>query len=164
MPDNQLPPVLDNIGFAIVDQFVCSPDGSITITQLQSVVSGLPGPPVTPPATAVDVDMTNYSFAWYINSVAAGNLIGDNNNVLDNTDGAGFLGAGTYFVVITKTGAIAGQGGVGCESAPYQFEIIDQSVDPVITFTQTSSTACDMNVNGTITAFATTSGAPVPSP
>ena len=53
--------------------------------------------------------MANYSFQWYVGSVDVANQIGDNNNVLDNTD-AGFVGAGVYWVEITKNGGTPGGG------------------------------------------------------
>ncbi|MCH7513500.1 MAG: gliding motility-associated C-terminal domain-containing protein, partial [Bacteroidetes bacterium] len=143
VPDNPVAPVLDNVGFAIVDQFICNPEGSITISQIETVVSGLPGPPAIDPTSSLDVTMANYSFVWYINAVAPANIIGDNNNVLDNTD-AGFLGAGTYFVEVTKIAANAGEGGIGCTSAPIQFEILDLSVNPVFTYDVTANTVCDI--------------------
>ncbi|MCH8233406.1 MAG: gliding motility-associated C-terminal domain-containing protein, partial [Bacteroidetes bacterium] len=173
---NPVAPVLDNVGFTIVDQLVCNPDGSIEITQIETVISGLPGPPATQPTSVSDNNMTNYEFTWYRDAVDPANIVfGPQVGGIDPLTDGNFLnvityiplgatdvmGAGTYFVTYQKIGANPGEGGIGCDSAPVSFRIDDLSEDPLITFTQTSNTACNLTVaNGEITAFVTTTGPP----
>lgn len=102
------------------DQDICNPDGSITVTTLNS---GTPA---------------NYSFEWFRSSMSSSALTDAtatqiSASLLTAGNGAGqypTMGAGTYFVRGTK---VAGANpGSGCSTAPFRVDIKDIHVDPVI--------------------------------
>ncbi|MEN8249983.1 MAG: gliding motility-associated C-terminal domain-containing protein, partial [Bacteroidota bacterium] len=164
IPDNQIPPLLLDPDYNIVHQLYCIVGGSITINNVNTIESITLN-------TIVDNTLSNYEFTWYYGEdfntadslytdIGFSATAGETYDIND----PGFSGAGTYWLEVKKINTNPGEGGLGCTSTPYQFVIEDQSVDPIITFDQTSNTACNSDVNGTITAYATTSGVPVPSP
>src|SRR5690606_26533180 len=109
-----------------------------------------------------DADVTSgktddYIFTWYRDDAATVALVDINGDqietpCLDNTNYP-TMGEGSYFVTITT---ISGAG-MGCESAAIEIEVGDTSVDPVIDFTATANTSCDLDqADGSLRATATT--------
>lgn len=121
------------------DQLICLPDGSIQVTAVS-------------PANLAD-----YSFQWYMNSVATAPLVDGTNTVINgallNTTNYA-MGEGTYYVVAKRNAGIAPSS--GCETSPFRVDIEDKSVNPDAAFTVTSNSSCNMlNPNGDVlgTAF-----------
>lgn len=105
-------------------------------------------------------DLGDYRFDWYKDAGLTSNVysaMGDNtaapggevfqNNV--NGIAAGTVTIGSYWVVATKVNAGA-TGGVGCFSAPFKVQVNDKTVNPQMTLTPASNTACDANFEGSI--------------
>jgi hypothetical protein len=129
-----------------VDQFICNPDGSIVVGPNDIVVGGL-----------IDPVHANFDFTWARNTV--GNIfITPPSAGIDaiNTGNLPTIGAGSYFVSVKKRNGI--NPGSGCESVPFRVDIMDKSVDPTVTLTPFSNTACDVNFEGAIQVNVTNPG------
>ena len=137
-------------------QFICSEDGSITVTDITSTQSGsidVAGTVVQPDPASNDVTMANYEFTWYIgediNTLTQITNALPGGNVLDAAtvfiDPLFEVFAGTYWVEIQKTGDALITGAVGCpiNPIPVQLEIDDERVTPAFTFDVTANTSCD---------------------
>jgi hypothetical protein len=70
---------------------------------------------------------------------------------------AGTVTVGSYWIVATKVNAGA-TGGVGCFTAPFKVDILDESNDPAFTLTPFSNSACDANFEGSLTVLVTDAG------
>ncbi|MEX1238675.1 MAG: gliding motility-associated C-terminal domain-containing protein, partial [Cyclobacteriaceae bacterium] len=120
-----------------MDQLICFPDGSITI----SAVS----PAVVP----------DYSFNWFRSDTATPALEDGTNTIiiapaLDNTNYPS-IGADTYFVVGQKLTAL----GSGCFTPPFRVDLMDLSVDPNLAFAFSPNSSCNpANPNGQLIATA----------
>lgn len=126
---------------APVDQMICNPDGSITVTEVR--VDGI-----------VDVNHANFDFTWFVDSPANAPVINEVNNAdVLNITNLPSIGAGTYFV---KAKRAVGTGiGSGCESAPLRVDLQDLSVDPDMSFVSVPNSSCNnLNPNAQITATA----------
>lgn len=64
---------------------------------------------------------------------------------------------GSYWVVATKED-VGTTGGVGCFSAPFKVDILDNTEDPTIALTSSSNTSCDSNFEGAIQVEVTNPG------
>ncbi len=137
------PEPLDILGVTKNDQFICYPDGSITVATLSS---GVPG---------------NYAYEWYRGTVASAQLT-DNfaapiavATLVPGVAATQYptMGAGTYFVKAVKN---PGTGvGSGCETPPFRVDIVDLSTKPKVLFTYLPNSSCDpVNPNGTVIANA----------
>jgi gliding motility-associated-like protein len=185
VPKLEIFPYLDQSGYDITKQFTCNPDGSITISAIESIQSGTPAPGFSPATVQTDTDMSEYLFTWYrgedFNSAAmifGPDIPGATPGFEDPTADGNYLNVdtypdindtqadpnipdnNTYWVVFTKTTA----GGIQCESSPEKF-IIESDIDfPVISFTPESSTSCaPVAPNGRLEAVVRTDSA-LPGP
>ncbi len=124
----------------VVDQDVCIPDGSITVTDISPGNTG------------------EYTFAWYegFTNLDVGIAIGGATTSVLNTGNHPAIQAGDYYFIAQKTDP-ADPVGYGCETSPYKATIEDVSADPSILLTQTANQSCDTAVvaNGTITVTVT---------
>jgi hypothetical protein len=128
-----------------VDQLLCNPDGSITVGANDIIVGGV-----------VDPVHTNFDFTWSrgdATTVVVGPA--QNQDVLNITN-LPTIAADSYFVKVKKRSGL--NPGSGCESAPFRIEILDKSVDPTVTVTPFSTTACDTNFDGALTVRVTNPG------
>ncbi|MBI1769517.1 MAG: gliding motility-associated C-terminal domain-containing protein [Bacteroidetes bacterium] len=113
-----------------LDQAICNPDGKITVTTMNS---GTPA---------------NYSFAWFRSDPTTAALVDGSavqiaGSVLQPGAAAGqypTMGASTYFVVATKNAGLTP--GSGCSTAPFEVEIKDIHVDPIVAGTPNSDVNC----------------------
>ncbi len=114
------PTELQILTFTKTDQAICNPDGSITILTLNS---GTPA---------------NYSFTWFRKDPTTAALVDGLTaqiigSVLQPGAGAGqypTMGADSYFVTgIKNAGATPGS---GCSTPPFEVDIKDLHVDPII--------------------------------
>jgi large repetitive protein len=144
-------PVVVNNATAI-DQFICNPDGSITVGANDILVGGV-----------VDNDHTRFDFTWargdestIVLGPTQGEDILDNSNLLT-------IGADAYFVKVKKRSGISP--GSGCESAPFRVDILDKSVDPTVALVSLPNTSCEVNTNfeGSVNITVTNPGS-VPTP
>jgi gliding motility-associated-like protein len=110
----------------------------------------------------------DYRFDWFTDLALSANVyndIGDptaaaggeifENNI--NGVAPGTVIEGSYWIVATKVNAGA-TGGLGCFSAPFKVDILDDSEDPLFTLTPFSNTACDANFEGSLTVLVTDPG------
>ena len=112
------------------DQFICNPDGSITVGPNDILVNGI-----------VDNNHNRFDFTWSRGN-ASNVVVGptQSEDVLDISN-LPTIGADSYFVKVKKrSGLIPGS---GCESAPFRVDILDKSVDPTIRLTSSPNTSCD---------------------
>ncbi|MDN4163980.1 gliding motility-associated C-terminal domain-containing protein [Cytophagales bacterium LB-30] len=146
-------PVLSLTGIDIVPDTNCDPNnGSITVDIADFSMSN--------PSIPVGV-ITDYSFTWYFGPTATGTPIytatgAAGGNVLDPSKVAPalFPGAGTYWLVATRTNNGAGNEGVGCSSSPLRIDIPDEAIDPTLDISTTGNTACNAPFTGEIVAEA----------
>src|SRR5690606_28272093 len=122
----------------VIHQDVCHPSGSIEIIVIEGSSN----------------DIADYAFTWYKEG-ETDPLKDEHGNVIDShiLDANIYpdMGAGNYSVIATI------EDGTHCSSSAYRVTINDESVEPTLTFDQTSNTACDWDhANGSITATATT--------
>ncbi len=128
-----------------VDQLLCSPDGSVTVTQVDV------GGTVFVPADAAWT--TDFEFAWYRNNPTTAQLqdgqavpVDINRDQLEfglNTAGQyPTMGAGTYYVTAKRT---SGSPGFGCISAPVRSDVLDKHVNPTVQLTPADDTSCFTN-------------------
>jgi len=133
---------VNDVLYAVNDQTICAPDGSVIINDISD--QGISQP------------LANYVITWF---EGESNLNVDNpiagvvETYLDTTNHP-TIGAGAYFFTVTKaTDTIAP--GEGCESAPLRADILDRSTDPNVNFAHLDNTSCDVNLpNGEISAIA----------
>lgn len=128
-----------------VDQFICNPDGSITVGANDILVGGI-----------VDTDHTRFDFTWTrgdVSTIVAGPA--PDVDVLD-INNLPSISAGSYFVKVKKLPGL--NPGSGCESAPFRVDILDRSVDPTVTLTSLSNTSCDTNFEGSVKVTVTNPG------
>ena len=128
-----------------INQFICNPDGSITVGANDILVGG-----------AVDNDHTRFDFTWargdFATTVAGPTQSNDVLNILDLPT----IGADTYFVKVKKRAGL--NPGSGCESAPFRVDILDKSVDPTVTIASSANTSCDTNFEGSLIVTVTNPG------
>ena len=131
------------------DQLICYPNGSATVTSLNS---GGPG---------------NYSYQWFRLSPSSPALLdnfGTPINIGSLVPGVAptqypTMGAGTFFVVATKNASLSP--GSGCPTPPFRIDIKDLHVDPTAQFLFTPNNSCDpANPNGTLLATASEQSGP----
>lgn len=101
----------------------------------------------------------DFDFVWSETSLA--------NVVLNGTDGlvavddqlspATYAGidVGTYYIRAVRK---AGGPGLNCQSVPFQFDIEDLRIQPLVNLQSVPSSACDDNLDGQITVTASTAG------
>jgi hypothetical protein len=130
-----------------VDQFICAPEGSITVTEV--TVGG-----------TVDPNHNNFDFTWYLEDPNNVPIISEVNgeDMLDINNYA-TIGGGLYFV---KAKRIAGVPvGSGCESAPLGLEIKDLHVNPIPALQAFANSSCTVAfLNGAITIQAKDNSGP----
>jgi hypothetical protein len=147
---NEPPEILvDETTLIVTDKYFCVPSGHIEITNIE--VGGNPEP------------LTNFFYEWYDGAanLASNTFIGAPAD-MERLDSANFITIheGTYYVVITRDPALSGPG-AGCESAPFARQIVDRSIDPTITLSQSANLACDSSfATGAINIAALTGGLP----
>lgn len=106
-------------------------------------------------------NINDYEFSWFTNAALTTSVLsnqdgvagaGKGGEVLSNV-GAPFpsspITIGSYWVVATKEDAGA-TGGVGCFSAPFKVDILDDTENPVFTMSPLANTACDVNFEGSL--------------
>jgi len=110
----------------------------------------------------------DYRFDWFTDLALSANVyndIGDptaaaGGEIFENSINGvapGTVIEGSYWIVATKVNAGA-TGGLGCFSAPFKVDILDDSEDPLFTLTPFSNTACDANFEGSLTVLVTDPG------
>ncbi|MEX1238676.1 MAG: hypothetical protein WEB30_03135, partial [Cyclobacteriaceae bacterium] len=119
----------------IVDQFYCDPSGRLEVTQIN--YEDRTGAPQIAP-------IADFDFTWSRAGVGA---VGTVQPLLDSLINYPGIGAGQYSVFARRT---AGSPGLDCVSAPVNLEILDKSVDPVLTLTPFSNTSCTAVFEGEI--------------
>lgn len=142
----------------VLDQVLCSPDGSITVDKV--TVNDRDGNSTdftsTLPAAGTNM-LTDFQFEWTrvedtnnFTGISNGALVpaGATINATTYTQMVGFsatpaFGAGTYTVTARRK---AGTPGANCPSAPYTVVIQDKKVYPVATLTPFANTSCSNNV------------------
>jgi gliding motility-associated-like protein len=133
---------ITDINYAVMDQYICAPDGSIIINSINE--NGAPQA------------LSDYTYVWYdgeSNLNVDNPISGVSDSYLDSTNFA-VIGAGDYFFTVTKL-ASAARPGVGCESAPLRADIFDLHTDPNVIFNMLSNTSCEpANPNGVVLATA----------
>jgi hypothetical protein len=133
---------ITDVSYAVTDQFICAPDGSIIINNI--VENGVPQ------------NLIDYSYVWYQGegNLNTGNSIAGVSDAFLDTTNFATIGAGDYFFTVTKL-ASAARPGVGCESAPLRADIFDQHTNPNVIFNLITNTSCDpSNPNGEVFATA----------
>jgi hypothetical protein len=146
-------------------QLICDPNGDIEVTEIEIDRSVTGEALLSYNASLTD----DFDFEWFRAPVATPGTFDPsaaledvagpteiNREILEAGTGVGQypgMGAGTYYVVATRkggAGATAPVVGLGCETAPLRVDIFDQHVNPVITLTPFSNTACNMDFEGEI--------------
>jgi large repetitive protein len=123
-----------------INQFLCDPDGSITVGPNDILVGG-----------AVDNVHTRFDFTWSRGNVATIVSAATNNNDVLNIVDLPTIGAGSYFVKVRKLSGLVFSPGSGCESASFRVDILDRSIDPTAALTAVSfNTSCDANSDGSV--------------
>ena len=133
-----------------IDQFICNPDGSITVGPNDILVGGI-----------VDSGHLRFDFTWS-RGVVTNVVVGPAQNVdVLNTANLPAISADSYFVSVRKRASLTP--GSGCQSPPFKVEILDKSKEPDISFTSiTPNSSCDLsNPNGIIAASAFERSGPV---
>ncbi len=128
-----------------VDQFICNPDGNITVGANDIVVGG-----------AIDTDHTRFDFTWAKDNANAIIIPATQNEDVLSIGNFAAIEAGSYFVKVKKRPGFSP--GSGCESAPFRVDILDQSVDPTVRLNPFSNTSCDSNFEGSIQLEVTSAG------
>ncbi len=137
---NPLPVVITRT--TSVNQLICTPDGAATVTEIQ--VGG-----------TVDPSFANFDFTWFDGSLASPPAFSNQNSLNEiNIFNYPAIDAGSYFVKVRRLSGL--QPGSGCESAPVKIDILNQSIDPDITFsTVIPNSSCNPLIpNGFIEASA----------
>ncbi|MTI24404.1 gliding motility-associated C-terminal domain-containing protein, partial [Fulvivirga kasyanovii] len=124
-----------------IDQQLCTPDGRIDVTGVS-----IDGGTTTRP-------LNEFEFTWYKDDPASAPLVDGASAEIKDTflDISNYpsIEAGVYYVVATRLPGFTP--GAGCSSPPARVEIIDSHVNPQVTLSATSNTACDGNFDGTLT-------------
>jgi gliding motility-associated-like protein len=115
-------------------QLLCSPDGSLTVTQIDYKDRTGATVPVA------GAGLGDFTYQWFRNGSAPGNAIpAVTTNVLNSTNFGGIGFDDDYYVIATRT---IGTPGRDCKSAPFQVAIDDQRKFPVVTLTPFNNTSC----------------------
>lgn len=129
------------------NQNICGPDGSLTVTQVTlNDRAGNSQSFTTSSAPSID----DFDFDWSRNASAftqttsgaipPANILNVGNY---NTGGFGIpMSFDTYTVVARRR---SGSPGAGCPSAPFNVEIKDNRIYPVVTLTPFANTSCSLN-------------------
>ncbi len=152
--------------FTSANQLICDPDGEIEVTEItiDKTLTGVANEVFPMGATPLTDD---WDFQWFAADATDPNTFNPltplqdnpgpsdiNREVLEDGTAAGqygAMGAGTYYVIATrKAGVTVPVVGLGCETAPVQVVIDDEHVNPVVTLTPFSNTACDNSYEGEI--------------
>jgi hypothetical protein len=145
VPKNATPVFVQNV--ALVDQILCTPDGSLTVTKV--TLNDRTGASQTFDNTTVPAMLTDFQFEWTRPSDAhveimngAGPPVGPTLQAsnYDVAFASQPFGAGTYSVVARRK---AGSPGAQCASAPYTVVLQDKSIKPVPVLTPFANTSCD---------------------
>jgi gliding motility-associated-like protein len=146
---------------SIVDQIICGPDGSVTVTQV--TLKDRNGTSVNFDAASTPALLTDFQFEWTRSGDATGFLVTngapaiptspagatlDKNTYLQTAPGQAFASAfgarpsatGTYTVVARR---ISGSPGANCASAPFTVTIQDKSIAPAVSLTPLANTSCN---------------------
>ncbi|MFZ2905802.1 MAG: gliding motility-associated C-terminal domain-containing protein [Cyclobacteriaceae bacterium] len=114
-------------------------------------------------------NISDYEFSWFTDAALTTSVLLNQDGIAGAVKGGEVLsnvGAplpsspvtiGSYWVMATKEDAGA-TGGVGCFSAPFRVDILDNTINPSLTLTASPNTACDINFEGTLQAVVTAPG------
>ena len=133
------PQPLEVLAVNKTDQLICFPDGSISVTALNSG------------------SVANYTYQWFRNDPTTpplqdGAAIPISTPTL-NVGNFPSISAGTYYVVATKNSGVAP--GSGCQTPAFRVDLQDMHQDPRIQFMFTPNSSCDLlNPNGSVQADA----------
>ncbi|WP_185113975.1 gliding motility-associated C-terminal domain-containing protein [Fulvivirga imtechensis] len=134
---NDDPVIPDIVSFVPTNQTFCSPaNGTITIADNDIEIDGM-GIPVS----ELTIDLFESD---QVTPAGGTKTINANDVVFSDLD------FGTYYLFVTRSTGTSVTG-EGCPSAPLRIDLKDISVDPALTLTSTSNTACDGNFDGSIT-------------
>lgn len=141
-----VPVVIANV--KAIDRFYCQPSGQALVTEVQ--VGGSSEP------------IANFDFTWYEGNLT--NVLGGVAATATSLDSISYpnitINSLTYFVEVTKR-ITAGAPGAGCKSVPARIDILDRSVDPVISLSPYSNTSCSsLMFDGSIAIVASDPGGP----
>lgn len=133
------PQPLDILTVNKTDQNICFPDGSVTVSTLNSGAVG------------------NYTYEWFRNDPTSAALVDAGSAVITTPtlDVANYptIGADTYYVVATKNAGVTP--GSGCKTPPFRVDLLDLHKDPRLQFAFTPNSSCDLlNPNGSVLADA----------
>lgn len=149
----------------IVDQILCTPDGSLTVSKV--TLNDRTGTTTTFTPGGASNLLTDFQFEWQRVGDANGyteitnGAVPPAGSVLNSTTyvvgapGSGFaqtFGAATYTVVARRK---AGSPGANCASSPYSVVLQDKSIKPVVTLTPFANTSCSVSFEGEITVGVT---------
>ena len=139
----------------IIDQRICNNDGLVRINQI-TLTDNSVGNPNSETVNNAAIDPL-YVFKWYNNAaLTAGTELddasaadvdvrtlsndADQNGVTAATDDFPLMGAGSYFVIATRSNPA--QIGFGCPSLPFRADVKDVHVNPITQLTPISNTSC----------------------
>ncbi|MBI1768432.1 MAG: gliding motility-associated C-terminal domain-containing protein [Bacteroidetes bacterium] len=149
---NATPVFVQNV--SVVDQIVCTPDGSLTIAKV--TLNDRTGTTTTFDNTTVPALLTDFQFEWtrpadahieVMNSGVAPAGATLNAGNYDAAFASQPFGAGTYTVVARRK---AGSPGANCASAPYTIVLQDKSTKPVVALSPFANTSCSGVFEGEI--------------
>lgn len=149
-------PLVPVITAADIDNaLLCSvPSGSVEVTAVDVTGGNGTNPDFT--------NLNNYQYTWFDNAALApaGGIFSAQGGAATPgqlLNGTSFptVGPGSYWVVVQKNN---GTDGLGCVSAPFKADILDDSVDPVFTLDAFDNTACDTNSEGALRITVTNPG------
>ncbi len=146
-----------------LDQLICKPDGSVTITevQLDKTAKSLSPPPVKYTGAAI----AEYQFNWFKttsgtfgSNVPSPRLVDGASSVItvssiSQASNYTSLVADTYYAIAKKTTTE----GFGCFSAPYAVKVQDRHKNPSIVLSTLSNTACNTFFDGQLSYVASDS-------
>ncbi len=153
VPKNETPVFVQSV--TIADQYLCNPDGSLTVTKVTLNDRTGTSTDFVPVPVGLQGNINNFTFDWTRGAsspqTTAGNAL-TTATYNAGTLGAPGIGAGSYTVVATRN---TGAPGNGCKSAAFPMTIQNKSVNPVVTLTPFSNTSCTGNFEGEITVKVT---------
>jgi hypothetical protein len=126
-----------------VDQKNCDPNGDGSLNVVTISLKDRNGVTQTINSSS---NISDFQFDWTrsgnaFTQTTPGTLL---NVVNYNTAGFGTpIGAGTYAVIARRIAGAPGQPGMGCASAPFEVEILDKRIFPVVKLTPLANTSCD---------------------
>ncbi|MFC2125178.1 gliding motility-associated C-terminal domain-containing protein, partial [Bacteroidota bacterium] len=138
-------PVIANVEdllMTIIDQSLCSPDGSVVIDTIN--LNGVSQP------------LSDYDFTWYASEadLNADNPIAGAINAFLDTSNYASIGEGEYYFRFKRNSSTTAAG-EGCETAPIRANIQDISTNPYVAFNVVYNTSCELTQpNGELSAFA----------